>query len=251
MHRIFVHFIGESGEVILDGDDDHYLRRVLRLGPEDRVIVFDQSRSEWIARIVHQDRRRTRLALVEKRENRCEPVHDVRLLQGIPKGTRFFDVVRDATAMGVSGIVPFEAMRSVAGKGGKSGEWHRRAKKIAMEAARQCGRCNPPSISEWQPSLKAALDQVSPESQPRGVFLWEETQKPVIEFIEQLQEVRGTRSPILLIIGPEGGFTRQEAELAEKTGLFVCHLGPRILRTELAPVVALSILMHELGEMSG
>ena len=250
MHRVYFQVAQDSAEVLLHGEAHHYVSRVIRLSPGDRLVLFDESGWEWVGRIVEIDRRRATVRLQEKRPNRCEPTRPIWLLQGFPKGTKFFEVVRASTALGVGGIVPFVAQRSVGRRYEKSEAWLERCRRIALEAVRQCGRVRPPEIVQPEPSLSDALDKLAPKGPLRGVCLWEEAMEPLAEWLKRENVVDQRRHHLLIVIGPEGGLTAEEAEHARSRGLSLCHLGPRILRTELASIVALSILQYHLGQMN-
>jgi len=260
MHRIYYPLKPEAekkngGELFIEGPAHHYLSRVVRLGVGDRVVLFDESGYEWVARILELDRNRVRVVLEQRRENRCEPRRVLWLLQGYPKGKKFSEILRGAVALGVAGILPFEAERSVGGRGGKSGAWLERCGKIALEAARQCGRCRVPVIQAPAGSLAEALESVlgnekiAMEGKLQGVCLWEEAETPLAQWLPKQISTEKVHRPWIVVIGPEGGLTKQEAKQAQDKGLAQCHLGPRILRTELAPLAVLSILQFELGQM--
>jgi len=251
MHRVYLAVKRDSGEVLLEGEAHHYVSRVVRCSPGDRLVLFDESGWEWVSRVVAVGRCTTRLAIEQKRASRCEPDRPVWLLQGFPKGTKFLEIVRGVTALGVSGIVPFMARRSVAGRSGKSEEWLKRCQRVALEATRQCGRVRPPEILPPESSLAGALERLAsqPSLPSNGVCLWEEASDPLSVRLGHGDFEGEPEESLVVVVGPEGGLTRQEAEQARVRGLSLCHLGPRILRTELAPIVALSILQYHLKQM--
>lgn len=249
MHRIYFHVAQDAEEVLLRGEAHHYVSRVIRLSPGDRLVLFDESGWEWVGRVLEIDRHGAKVRIEGKRPNRCEPARPGWLVQGFPKGAKFFEIVRAATALGASGIVPFVAQRTVSARGGKSDAWQTRCERIALEAVRQCGRVRPPQILQPEPSLESALARAASGGPLRGVCLWEEAEEPLTECLRREGLSKDTERNLVVVIGPEGGLTGDEAELARARGLFLCHLGPRILRTELAPVVALSIVQYHLGEM--
>jgi 16S rRNA (uracil1498-N3)-methyltransferase len=249
MHRIYYPFENGNKPIHLEGEAHHYLSRVIRLGPGQQVILFDESGWEWTAEVVKVDKKSAQLQLLEKKKNPCEPEYPVRLVQGYPKGNKFFDIVRAVTALGVSGIDVFVAKRSVAGRGEQTEKWQGRADKVALEAVRQCGRCRPPEIPSPADSLKEVLDRFNEDKPVSGFCLWEEAEGISLGCAVQEMGEPERGKPILLVIGPEGGLSREEAKAAESAGLVLCHLGPRILRTELAPVVALSVLQENLGQL--
>lgn len=250
MHRIYCPTEPEAETAILTGEEHHYVSRVLRLDSGDRLILFDESGWEKLGRIEALHSREVLIRIEEKRPNRGEPVHSVWLLQGFPKGSKFFDLVRAATALGVETILPFQSQRSVGGKGGKSEAWLERCQKIAMEATRQCGRARAARVEPIQDSLEEALCCAGSGAAVRGICFWEEagdSMESLPPEVWRSTDKEGER--FLIVIGAEGGLTRAEAHLARERGLFLCHLGARILRTELAAISALSIVQYLLGEM--
>jgi len=249
MHRIHVPLPAGAEELLLSGEAHHYASRVIRLAPGDRLILFDESGFEWVGRVMQMDRHSARVRIEEKRPNRCEPARPVWLVQGYPKGAKFFDIVRAATALGASGIVPFIAQRSVSAREGTSDAWRTRCERIAREAVRQCGRVRPPQIFQPEPSLESALTLAASSGPLCGVCLWEDAEEPLKERLSREDFSREPERSFAIVIGPEGGLTGDEADRACTQGLFLCHLGPRILRAELAPIVALSIVQHHLGQL--
>lgn len=249
MHRVYFQVEPDAEEILLEGEAHHYVSRVIRLAAGDRLVLFDPSGWEWVGRVLQIDRQSARVRIEEKRPNRCEPARPVWLVQGLPKGAKFFEIVRAATALGAAGIIPFAARRTIGARGGKSDAWQARCERIALEAVRQCGRARPPKILQPEPSLKAALEQAASAGPLKGVCLWEEAKEPLADCLRREDLSKEGENPLTMVVGPEGGLTAHEAELARARGLSLGHLGPRILRTELAPIAALSILQYCLGQM--
>jgi 16S rRNA (uracil1498-N3)-methyltransferase len=247
MHRVYHSIQPRKDSIELTGDAFHYISRVIRLDPGDRLVLFDESGLEQIAEVETFTRHSVRVRILEQRPNRCEADRAVWLVQGYPKGTKLFDIVRAAAALGVAGVVPFIAKRSIAGKGDRSRGWLERCQKISLEASRQCGRCQCAEILEPADSLEEALDRLAARGPRPGICLWEEAERPLSETLAALSP---SKEPLVaVVVGPEGGLTKEEADTANSKGLPFCTLGPRILRTELAPVAALSILQYHLGQM--
>lgn len=247
MHRVYYSIPPRQDSVELTGEAHHYISRVIRLECGDRLALFDESGFEQIVEVEAMTRHSVRVRILEQRLNRCEAEKAVWLVQGYPKGTKLFDIVRAAAALGVAGVLPFIAQRSIAGRGGRGRGWLDRCQKISLEASRQCGRCKCAEILEPANSLEEALAQIAARGPLTGICLWEEAERP-------LSQTLATFSPsseglIAVVVGPEGGLTRDEAGVATRKGLPFCGLGPRILRTELAPVAALSIVQYHLGQM--
>ena len=236
-----------DGVVRIAGRDARHIARGLRMGPGDRVSIVDGSGREFIARIAHTAE--TSIAAVIEQElgsGPREPRVHLTLAQGIPKLDKMDLIVQKCTEIGVSRFLPVLAERSVARTNTDSADrrvlrWQR----IAEEAAKQAGRGAVPAV-EGVRRLEDALVELSSQ----GVLLmmpWE---------LEQEQSLRGALADIdleetpgiALIIGPEGGFSHYEVELAKRYGALTVTLGRRILRTETAGLAAATVIMYELGE---
>ncbi len=229
-----------SGEsAFIEGDEARYLSRVLRLIPGDRVAFFWGDGNDHIYEIESYGRSNVSLRYLSSEKNPADPQLEITLIQGQPKSSKLDDIIRSVTALGVGRIIPFDAYRSI-GKGDphKTARWN----KIAAEASRQCGRTRVPEVLNPSKDLPAALKSclTSP-----GVVCWEEARQPIRDVLKSFSGA----SSFTLVCGPEGGLTAEEVETARNAGLEPVSLGPRILRAELAPCAAVSIVQHVLGDM--
>jgi 16S rRNA (uracil1498-N3)-methyltransferase len=168
---------------------------------------------------------------------------DVTLIQALTKGDKLDMVVQKATELGVARVIPatsarsvprLEAMRAI----GRRTRWQ----KIAREAARQSGR---PDVPEIEPVTALETAVASTHREALKLMLWEGARE------HSLREVLPANRPsrIVIAIGPEGGFAAEEVDAARASGFVTVGLGPRILRTETAALVALSILGFALGDL--
>lgn len=216
----------------------HYLLDVLRLSPGARLEAFDGAGGRYRATLEEGGA----LSLGE-REEEVGPRAAIALAQALVKGDKMDLVVQKATELGASAVVPFEAERSVVRlSGARAEERVRRWQKIADEAARQCGRADVPRVHPVA-SLAGVLD-LGRSLGARCVFLWEKEQA-----CRLAQAAASGAGPILVATGPEGGFTEGEIEQARAAGALTASLGARVLRTETAPLAALSVLMFLAGEL--
>ena len=175
----------------------------------------------------------------ESRKTASEPETRVTVCQCLPKSDKLETVVQKAVELGAWEIQPVESSRCVVKLDGRTAEKKvARLQKIALEAAKQSGRGLSPVL---QPvPLRRALENAARE----GDFFFYE------EGTESLREaLKNTGERLFLFVGPEGGFSREEAELAASFGAKLLTLGPRILRTETAPVAALAAIFYEKGDM--
>lgn len=229
----------EAGELELDAGASHYLVHVHRLAPGARFVAFDPERAvEADAELVSASERRTLCRVGSPRAARVVAAGSVTLLQGVGKADKMEQVVRDATALGVARIVPVECARSIVRlrESGRGRERSQRWRKIAVEAARQCGRGDVPALDEPL-DVAAALRAYAPEHALR----WLCDPRATLS----LNEALASFSPelkTLVFVGPEGGFDVHEHALACEASLTPVRLGPLTLRTETAALVVCAAL---------
>jgi 16S rRNA (uracil1498-N3)-methyltransferase len=164
------------------------------------------------------------------------------LVQGISRGDHMDWTIKKAVELGVNAIVPVYCERSMKQPDGKriakkQAHW----RKIIINACEQCGRCVLPQLLDAQP-LKTFL-----EIKKHGrTFILD----PLAQGSLKKTLATATDTETAILVGPEGGFSNHELELAETAGYTRVTLGPRILRTETAGVVALSIIQAEIGDLA-
>ncbi len=178
--------------------------------------------------------------VVETRES-PQPTLRLALLQGVPKGAKMDDVVRMGTELGVSEFFPFLSARTVAQGRGRTQRWQR----IAVESAKQARRGDVPVVHEPVP-LSDALVHIAGYN--RIVILWEEAHSGTIA---QVLASAAMPASVAVIVGPEGGLSANEVDAAVARGAVPVTLGPLILRTETAGVVALAMVRYELTLRAG
>ena len=226
-----------QNQVTLTGDTAHHLIRVLRLKIGDRLCVFDQSGYEWDAEIVAKKRQSVEVVLLNCHQPDVESPLQITLLQSISKSKRMDLVMQKATELGVHRIVPMLSKNTVVRLNAKNtpkkmSHW----KKITISASEQSGRVRLPAISEPQ---KLNQELLNLHKQDLGFFL--DTTGSDNFNAEKSEN-------ITLAIGPEGGFSNEEKIMAERSGYKIVKTGPRLLRTETAPIMALSILQYLYGD---
>ncbi len=221
-----------------------HLVRVLRLRTGEKLIVFDGSGEEDPARITQIRHGQAEVTLFKPRRPPTESPIDITLAQGLVRGDRMDLVLQKATELGVSRIVPVAMDRCVTRLSPKRLEkrmHHWRS--VVIGACEQCGRTVLPVIESLQSSTE--LVENSTESE-YGLRLLLQTDSE--NRINDLQQPPGRR--ILLWVGPEGGFAKGEAAAAVATGFRSRRMGPRIVRTETAGLVGLSLLQARFGDMA-
>jgi len=237
MPRIWVSSTELDGpSVTLAGEAHRYLARVLRLQSGDTVDLFDGRGLEVGATVTAVGPREMTLALGERRHMQIPDAPPVTLLQGLPRAERMDLIVQKATELGAARVVPVRTTRSAAGQQARLERWER----IAREAARQCGRAELLAVAPLL-SLKEAIAGL--DAGGTRVVPWEEA--PGAPPLQALVPARP--SAVAVLIGPEGGLTREEVGLATGAGFEIATLGPRILRTETAAIAALAAIQSRVG----
>lgn len=227
----------------ISGKDAHHIGRVLRMKPGDLLVAAGTDGKTCRARIDTITEQRVALTLETLLEEMAEPPLTVTLAQGLPKGDKLEWVVQKSVELGVYRIFPLQCANSVVRYDREKATGKvERLQKIAAEAAKQCGRQVVPTVGPVR-SLPQLLAELTAET--LAIMPYEG------ETIQTLAEVLTERNAqnLLLIIGPEGGFTPQEVALCRQNGVRTVTLGPRILRTETAALAALSILMYQCGDL--
>ena len=213
MNRFFIDEIAGNINKITDKEDIKHILKVLRLDIGDEVEIVDSTKKEYIMKIVDISSNNISLEIVNGVDIQREDKVKVLLYQGIPKGSKLEDICKNTTQAGIYKIVPVRFKRCVAIEvNEKKAE---RLQKIIDESAKQCKRTEIPKIN-----VALSFD----------------------EMIKDIQKIG-------IIIGPEGGIDEKELEEMKKNSVEVLSLGNRILRTEIAPIIAKSILTYELESL--
>lgn len=238
MRRIYVSGpLGEGRAVALEGAAAHRIARVLRLRAGERIALFDGSGVEAIAELVGVSPARIDAAIVSVRPGLPEPPVRVTLCQSVVKGERFEWALEKGTEIGVARFVPLLTERNVVrpAEGAKLERWRR----IVIEAAEQCGRCVVPEVA-----APVTFEEALRRLKPPAILPYEgERQMTLAKALDAL----GRPEALTILIGPEGGFTRPEVERAVSRGAQPVSLGPRILRSETAGIVATTLALARLG----
>jgi len=231
-----------DGKARLEGGEFRHLQRVLRLREGDAVTLFDDAGTEHQGVVVSLSPRVATVRIVSSTTPARESPLAITLFQGVPKGRKMDLVVEKATELGVAAVVPFVsafATVGMAAAGGKRERWQR----IALAAAKQSGRVKVPEIGApltFPEVVEAAV------AHARAFLFYEESGAgaPLPTADES------SPASAALIVGPEGGFSPDEAARARAAGISVCGLGPRILRTETAALVATTLVQARFGDLA-
>ena len=245
MHRFFVEKdrIKDNTAVIV-GEDIKHIRRVLRLGIGDRVILFDKSGLEYYSTIRKVSLKALEVEIFKKKLPQRESPLEIILAQGLPRLPKMDIIVQKVTELGVSKILPFHSHRSIAKLSEeKSLKKVKRWQKIALEATKQCGRNSIPQICT--PVDFAEITRINLRDGLK-LILWEEES---VFGLKQLLDAHPEKGAFLILVGPEGGFIHTEIKQARKEGFHVVSMGNRILRSETASISIISIIQHRFGDL--
>lgn len=243
--RFFIkkEFIKGDQAILRDNEQIHHLWQVMRLKPGDQVTLFDGQGQEYGA-LIRQIKRGEVIFQIQSAISGSAKESPLKIILGIGvlKGTKFDWLIQKLTELGVAEMVPFYSQRTVPNWQDikliyKKNRWE----KIALAAAKQCQRSKIPLIHP-PCSFKEALQKVTGEV--LKIFIWEkETTKPLAH------QPLVPSSRIYVLIGPEGGFSDEEAVQAQEAGFAPVHLGPRILRSETAGIVVVGLLQFLFGDL--
>jgi 16S rRNA (uracil1498-N3)-methyltransferase len=217
-----------EGERVLPAEASRYLCRVRRLGPGDRFVGFDpEARTEADVTILEASADAARVRIEEVRPAQVVAGAALVLVYALAKGDKVDDVVRDATELGATRIIVTRTERAVVkATGERAKDKLDRWRRIAEQAARQCGRADPPAIEgvfDWSDALERAGDCDARFClDPRAAQSLGSALGPAVE--------RG--ASIAFAIGPEGGLSAGEIETAVAMGFLPASLGAFVLRTE-------------------
>jgi 16S rRNA (uracil1498-N3)-methyltransferase len=227
-----------GGDIVLPEGAARHVARVLRLGEGAPLRLFDGRGWEARAVLVEASRKRVMARVEAVEAGRGESPLAVHLGQAIAKGDRMDYAIQKAVELGVAAITPlYTEHGDVRLRGERETKKHAHWQAVAASACEQCGRAvvppvHPPvALADWLAARDEALRLVLHPG-TRGT----------------LEQVVAPASAALLI-GPEGGLAEPEVEAALAAGFAPLSLGPRILRTETAPVVALALLQHRFGDL--
>ncbi len=236
MHRFYIPSLDLSADTVTIADPRvlHQCAKVLRMKMGDEFGVFDENAQEFKLRVLEVNHRKMVAQVMEPIPRHTESAVRVSLYQAIPKKTALFEwVVEKATELGVAEIFPLITERTEKRRMSK----FERLERIAIESAEQCNRLRVPVIHH-PVSLDTALEQV------KNAYM-------AYEYADGMDLVDygaglSAGGALQLFIGPEGGFSQREVTAAQKAGVKIYSLGPRILRTETAAISSLALLLHSI-----
>lgn len=237
LSRFFIDAPLSLGQHELPEAQAHYIGRVLRHVAGDAVQLFDGSGHEYLGELIEVGKKAVRVELREQLSGQVESPLRVHLGQGLSRGERMDWAIQKATELGVAEITPIVSERcEVRLKDERADKRLAHWRQVMISACEQCGRSvlpvlhAPQPLSEWQATVQAELKLV----------------------LHPVAEPWATHAPprsLAFLIGPEGGLSGKEVEQAKLAGFHAARLGPRVLRTETAPVVALAVAQQLWGDL--
>lgn len=230
---------------IIEGEDVKHISKVLRCKIGEKLEVCDKDNSEYVCEITNIDKGQVDLEILEKKDIKRESDLKVKLYQGLPKSTKMEMILQKLTEVGVDEIILVSTKRSVVKvEDKKEGKKLERWERIIYEAAKQSKRGKIPTLKGIL-SFNEALEDM--KNNDMNICPYENEKTVSIKSAIKDANIGN----IGIFVGPEGGFEEEEIEILQNIGSKVVSLGPRILRTETASVVASSIVLYELSDLGG
>ena len=244
-HRYFTTEIAD-GHAVLRGADAHHLARVMRAKMGDTVILCDGSATEYTGTVAGFGEDLVELTVEQGYPSAAEPQVELTILAGYPKQDKLEQIIRHGVELGCAHFVPFFSRYCVAAPK-KEEQKNERYNRIALEAAKQCGRGVLPDVALPLPNFGAVCRTF--DQYDLVLFCYECGGVPLRQVLAQAPRPEGRRLRIGRVTGAEGGFAPEEAAAAGQAGAKTIGLGPRILRCETAPLAAAAAIMALLGEL--
>ncbi|MCM3586280.1 16S rRNA (uracil(1498)-N(3))-methyltransferase [Mesobacillus maritimus] len=239
MQRYFVNNPSEDGRFQIIGDDYHHLVRVMRMKQGDQIICVSPNGDSALCEIAEITADQAIADIVKWNEDSPELPIQITIASGLPKGDKLELIIQKGTELGAYGFIPFIAARSVVKwDEKKSKKKVERWQKIAKEAAEQSHRTKIPNVEE--PFNFKELVELGNQFDYKLIAYEEEARKGEASVLVDVFSTMQPKQSLLVVFGPEGGLTEKEVAMLTEKGFLSCGLGPRILRTETAPLYLLS-----------
>lgn len=248
MRRFFTEPQNIIGNIANIFEDSRHIEKVLRMKCDDEILVFDGTGYEYTARLTEIERNLCKAEILKKEFSLSEPKTKITLFQGLPKSGKMELIVQKAVELGVTRIVPVMMERCVTkiADAAASAEKSKRWNKVSVEAAKQCGRGLVPEVTEAVAFEKAIqmLTKIQLPLMPYEVLGHEGKCD-----LKRILSDNPDATEFGIMVGPEGGFSDEEAALAQTSGICAIGLGKRILRTETVASALIPVIMYDRGEL--
>jgi 16S rRNA (uracil1498-N3)-methyltransferase len=226
-----------NNQISITADKAHYLASVLRCKEGDALVIFNGAGNCFKTKISKVGKKEVIADVLEKFPCNLESPVNITLVQSLLRGEKMDLVVQKTTELGVREIVPVVTERSQLRETRKTARWQ----KIAEEASRQSGRTVIPVVHE-----PVSFQDIFTGNDLKGFIFYEEGGE---RFSDAVSSFIPHPSSLFIVVGAEGGFTKEEVELAKAKGLVAASLGKRILRAETAAIAAVTLAQYALGDM--
>ena len=244
-HRYFTRELAD-GRAALTGSDAHHLADVMRARIGEEVVLCGPDGLEYLGTVTAIEPGRVEFSVTDGTTSKAEPDCAVTLFAGYPKAGKLEEVIRHSVELGVTEVVPFFSRYCVATPK-KEDVKNERYNRIALEAAKQCGRGVLPNVALPLPNFGAVCRSF--DQYDLVLFCYECGGAPLRQLLAEAKPADGQKLRLAIVTGAEGGFAAEEAEMAAKAGAKTVGLGPRILRCETAPLAVLSAVMTLTGNL--
>jgi len=214
---------------------------VVRMQPGDALTLFDGRGGQYRASLLDSGKKRASARVEEHQAIDLELPYALTLAQGLPEGSKMDWIIEKAVELGAAGIVPLAAQRSVVRLSAERAEKrHAHWQGVIVAASEQCGRNR---LAQLAPPMDFERFVAAQDAQPRILFSPRATQS-----LADWARAAGPQA-VTLMVGPEGGFSEQEEQMAIRAGTLALSLGPRVLRTETAGLAAIAALNALWGQL--
>ena len=245
MQRYFVQYSSAENTFQITGEDSRHIVKVMRMQEDDEIICVTKDHKPARCKITNISNEQVTVEVVQWLEESVELPVDISIVSGLPKGDKLDLIIQKGTELGAAQFIPFIAARSIVKWDEKKADKKiSRWQKIAKEAAEQSHRNVVPTVEH--PASLSSLIKKSEQYDVKLIAYEEESRQGEKQnLVTSLQSLKEGGS-LLIVFGPEGGLTIQEVEKLHEHGFISCGLGPRILRTETAPLYLLSAVSYQL-----
>ena len=228
--------------IIMDDFAAHHALKVMRLKTNDQLILFNGDGSDFTGQVIRISKRQVEVSIKSKKNIKNESNLKVILLQALTSSEKMDLIIQKTTELGISEIQPIICERSIVKiKNEKIEKKLSHWRQVSIAACEQCGRAKIPTIHKPENIIKY-LEKTESKKDTKIILSPEAT--------KSLDNVtHNVKRNIIVLIGPEGDFTKQELDFSIQKGFSPIKIGPRILRTETAPMCILSILQYKYGDI--
>ncbi len=253
MSRFFIPPESIKGNIaVISGREAHHILNVMRLTREERITAFDGSGRLYQGKILDTSNKKVKVQIERVLEDKHPSGIEVALVQALPKKNKMDYIVEKVVELGVDTIIPVRTHRTIVRldpprKLARSRRWRR----IALEAAKQCGRTKPPEVKDvasWPDVLSflSGFDLKLLFCLDKKRQLLKDILRTPLEKDFLTGQVQNEPKRVALCVGPEGDFTQDEIRQARDAGCICVSLGANVLKSDTAAVSALAMVNYEL-----